>query len=68
MHITLTNAASGHNGERIIINTDFILTIYTKPVTRDESTIEYVTYVYCPPHGTWEVRETVEQIEELLAK
>ena len=25
------------------------------------------TFIFCPPHGTWEVQETPEEILELIA-
>lgn len=67
MFITLTNAVPALAGERILINADSIVTIHSKLAERDSGILEQVTYIHCPPHGTWEVQETLDQITELLA-
>lgn len=66
MYITLTNNAENHRGNKISINTDLIATVHSKFVTKDDGTIENVTYVFCPPHGTWEVSEYLEDVVKQL--
>jgi hypothetical protein len=68
MFITLTNASDGHKGNKILINIANIVTIYnTENYTKKkDGIIETVTYVFCPPHGTWEVEESVEEIAQIL--
>lgn len=66
MYITLTNAAEAHRGSKIAINSDLIATIHSKFITRDDGVIENITYIFCPPHGTWEVSEHLEQVVRLL--
>jgi hypothetical protein len=41
-----------------------IVSMMTSEVVRDEATgsSEVVTHVFIPPHGTWEVKESVEEI------
>ena len=68
MFIKLTNATPDYKGTEILINTNTILSVNTGPIerTRQDGTVytEIVTFVYCPPHGTWEVSETLEQFLE----
>ena len=66
MYITLTNTAEQHRGNKIAINTDLIATLHSKFITNDAGVIENVTYIFCPPHGTWEVSEPLEEVVGLL--
>lgn len=61
--ITLTNANPKYEGTRVAINVDSIVTVYEMEVTHDEDKQpEMVTFVYCPPHGTWEVKESMKTV------
>jgi hypothetical protein len=64
MFITLTNASENHKNDTILINSDYIITIYTgqNAAKKVDGVIEKVTYIYCPPHGTWEVQESIEEV------
>jgi hypothetical protein len=62
MYITLTNASPAHRGNKIAINSDLIATIHHSNVTRESGESEDVTFIFCPPHGTWEVTEKLEEI------
>lgn len=64
-YITLTNASEAHYGKAITINTSLIATIHEALVTIDEVE-ELKTFVFCPPHGTWEVQESLLTITEKL--
>ena len=68
MFITLTNASPEFRGHKVSIRKDLIVTIHRNTVTRDDElqTVEDVTFVYAPPHGTWEVSETLEEVVEML--
>jgi hypothetical protein len=66
MFITLTNASPAFRGRSIAIKKDLIVTIHRNTVIREDETVEEVTYVFVPPHGTWEVTETVDEVLELL--
>jgi hypothetical protein len=72
MFITLTNASPAHKGKKITINTSHIVSVWRgdAPRTVDEDgTVtekDEVTFVFVPPHGTWEVEETHEAVIELL--
>jgi hypothetical protein len=72
MLLQLTNANQAHYGNSLLINSDMILSVYRSlgATVVDDDTVENVedvTYIFCPPHGTWEVQETPEQILDLIA-
>ena len=73
MFITLTNASPQNKGKKITLNSDLIVSIWRGEVARaaDEdgniTESEEVTLVYIPPHGTWEVEETHEEVLAKLA-
>lgn len=73
MLIQLTNANQAHYGNSLLINSDMILSVYrtigATVVDEDdtETKVEDITYIFCPPHGTWEVQETPEQVMDLIA-
>ena len=68
MFITLTNMNVQHRGKAIVLNSSMIVSMMSVTVVRDEVTqsSEVVTYVFVPPHGTWEVKESVEEILALI--
>lgn len=70
MFITLTNATPAHKGKPVSINSNSIVTINTDKVERqlDDSTtvVEDVTFIFCPPHGTWEVSESLVEVTNKL--
>lgn len=70
MFISLTNMSVQHRGKAIVLNTAMIVSMMSATVVRDEATgsSEVVTYVFVPPHGTWEVSESVEEILELISR
>jgi len=66
MYITLTNATEQHRGNKIAINADLIATVHSKFLTNNDGIIENITYIFCPPHGTWEVSEPLETVVGIL--
>lgn len=69
MFITLTNSSPAHKGNPIVLNSDHIVSILNVEVVRDEDQPEVkerVTYLFCPPHGTWEAEESPEEIAKLI--
>lgn len=67
MFIILTNAAPAHKGKLVSINSECIVTVNTDEIKRTEdSEPENVTFVFCPPHGTWEVSETLDEVVNKL--
>lgn len=68
MFIILTNAAEAFKGQRVAINSEIIVSVYNTEnlAKKNDGIIERVTYVFCPPHGTWEVEESMEEIVNLV--
>jgi hypothetical protein len=68
MFVQLTNMSVQHRGKAIVLNTSMIVSMMSATVVRDEATqsSEVITYVFVPPHGTWEVKESVEEILALI--
>lgn len=64
--ITLTNSNTAQRGEPILINPEHIVSVNRGTVTRDDDVLETVTFIYMPPHGTWEVSETLEDVLKLI--
>jgi len=64
MFISLTNAVEEFKDDPIIINSDYIVTIYTSSNAgkKVNGIIEKITFVFCPPHGTWQVQESLEEV------
>ena len=62
MFITLTNASENHKGNKVAVRISEIVSVYNTKVTREDGTEETVTLVFAPPHGTWEVSESLEDI------
>jgi hypothetical protein len=66
MFLSLTNASPQHRGTRVAIDRKLVVSMHTSIVTRDDDTVEPVTFIFCPPHGTWEVMESFEDVLEQL--
>jgi len=66
MFITLTNANPAYKGKKVAIRKDLIATVHRSTILRDDGTSEEVTYVFVPPHGTWEVEETFDKVMLLM--
>jgi len=66
MFVSLTNSSPAHKGKPVAIKKDLIVSFYSATAVREDGTQEEVTYVFVPPHGTWEVEETYEQILALM--
>jgi hypothetical protein len=61
MFIKLTNASLPFQDKRLILKKENIISIFEN-TTEDET----VTTVFCGASGTWNVRETVDEIYSLL--
>lgn len=72
MFIKLTNASPDFDGKAVVINAEAIVSVFSAQVTRrpegKDEYLEDITFVHCPPHGTWEVRETLDQIYSMIKK
>jgi len=62
MYIKLTNATPAHKGTPLAIRQDLIVSVHHNTIVRDDGTIEPVTFLHCPPHGTWEAEDTFESV------
>jgi len=68
MIIKLTNMSPAFFKQPILLNTDKVASIYRGFVkrTEEDSFLEEVTFVHCPPYATFEVFETVEEIYDMV--
>lgn len=73
MFITLTNASPVYKDEPIVINADHIISMWrgiavrgVNEETGEVTEKEEVTFIFVPPHGTWEVKDSVADIEARL--
>jgi hypothetical protein len=66
MFVTLTNASPLHRGNPIAIKRDLIVTAYSNTQVRDDGSIDDVTFIFVPPHGTWEVLEKYDEVLAML--
>jgi hypothetical protein len=66
MYITLTNASEAHRGNKVAVKVSEIISVYETTVTRESGVLENITLVYAPPHGTWEVSDTLDDIVNTL--
>jgi hypothetical protein len=66
MFIKLTNSSPMHKGQPIAIKRDLVVTAHASTIVREDGTIDTVTFLFVPPHGTWEVAEDYDTVVELL--
>jgi hypothetical protein len=66
MYIKLTNASPMHKDQPIAIRQDLVVTVHSSTIVREDGTIETVTFLFCPPHGTWEVKEDYDAVIAML--
>lgn len=62
----LTNAAEGHQGNKVAIRKDLVVSVHHKFDKDESGIITSKTFVFCPPHGTWEVSEPIDHVVQLL--
>ena len=63
MLIKLTNAADSFLGKPLLLNTDHIISIFEVQL---EGTEEVLTQVYADTRESWTVKETVQEIYDML--
>lgn len=66
MFLKLTNIHDIHSGEIVILNSSNIVAIRRGKKTPESE--EEATFIFMPPHGTWQVKETPEEIYKTLKK
>lgn len=64
--LKLTNAHPLSRNQPLAIRKDQVITIHSNLTSREDATVEMVTYIFGPPHGTWEVLETYDYIMQQL--
>ena len=65
--LNLTNAGAANNGRRVALRRDLVTTVFSQDVIRNEGDEpETITCIFCPPLGTWEVKETFDQVMKQL--
>jgi len=62
MYLKLTNANLAHKGNTICIRKDLVVTVHNATVHREDGSLDAVTFIFCPPHGTWEVSESITEV------
>lgn len=62
----LTNAAEGHQGNKVAIRKDLVVSVHHKFDKDENGIITSKTFVFCPPHGTWEVSEPIDHVVQML--
>ena len=66
MYIKLTNATPAHKGTPLAIRQDLVVSVHNNTVVREDGTVEQVTFLHCPPHGTWEAQDTFDSVVSQL--
>jgi len=66
MFIHLTSASTEFNNKPLALNTDVIVSMIMDDVTNPDGSIDRKTFIFCPPYGTWEVRESVDEILAMI--
>jgi len=62
MLIKLTNANPQLDGELVVLNSEHIITMFEETILKGTAGEHRITNIYIPPHGTWQVRESLETI------
>ena len=62
MYIKLTNATPAHKGTPLSIRQDLVISVHHNTVVREDGTVEQVTFLHCPPHGTWEAQDSFDSV------
>ena len=65
--LNLTNAGAVNTGKRVALRRDLVTTVFSQDIIRNEGDEpETITCIFCPPLGTWEVKETFDQVMKQL--
>jgi len=65
MYLSLTNAAEQLKGIPILLKKDLVVSAHTTTEEKDGIIITK-TFLFVPPHGTWEVTESLKEVLEQL--
>jgi len=63
-YIKLTNANPNFLGKPILLRKELIVSVYEGTISSgvDDSIVETITYIFVPPHGEWQVKESVNDV------
>ena len=62
MFINLTNSSPTHKGKAVALRADLVVSVYEGTAVREDGSTEDVTFIFVPPHGTWEVTEPHDEV------
>jgi hypothetical protein len=65
MYLSLTNAAEQHPGAPLLLKKDLVVAAHSSTEEKD-GVVTTKTFLFVPPHGTWEVRESVKEVLKQL--
>jgi hypothetical protein len=63
MFKSFTNAVEDFKGKKIVVNTDFIITVFEG---QNEEKTENFTILYGGDKGFWQVQESIESVIKIL--
>jgi hypothetical protein len=66
MIIKLTNASKEYDGQKLLINSRHILTVFEGVKEVDDKTVETITNIYTITQQSWSVKESVDEIYKML--
>jgi hypothetical protein len=66
LFLNLTNANPLYRGRPLSLRKDLVINVHSNTITREDGTSEMVSFVFLPPHGSWEVLETYDEIMQQL--
>lgn len=68
LFLNLTNANPQYRDMPLAIRKDQVITVHSNLTVRENGTAEMVTYIFGPPHGSWEVLENYETVMNQLSE
>lgn len=69
MIIKLTNAVKDHKGKTLLINTRFVVSMFEDTLVEGEGknkVLDNVTTIYSVTQQSWSVKETIQDIYNLI--
>ena len=67
MLIKLTNASKEYRGDPLLINTSHVISMFPTTLTEGDI-IETVTNIYSITQQSWQVKESLKEIQKLIEK
>lgn len=66
LFLNLTNANPIYRDRPLSLRKELVINVHANTVLRDDGSSELVSFVFLPPHGSWEVLETYDEIMQQL--